>query len=621
MDAPFFGKIAWIDLGSQEVSFIKLERELYRKVIGGKGLGIYLLLRHLPPGTPPLSPKNLLILTNGPLTGSGYPSASRLELITRSPLTGTFLDTNAGGYLGRESKATGVDAFVVAGCSERPVYLSVKDEQVEFRDASHLWGMDTSETEQRIQNELEDNHTQVFSIGEAGENLVPLANVTTGKRHFGRGGAGAVMGSKNLKAVGVRGTRIIPWANDAGFKELAQKARRLIREHPMTGPGKAFPTMGTHLTIEIVNHFGVFPTLNWQKGVFPSVDGIWPDHFSGRKVKQLSCTNCPISCKRLVKAEIEGKDLLHDGPEYESIYALGACCGVSDGDAVVMLDSLCTEYGLDSISTGLTLSFIMECRSKGLISDRDLDGLELSFGRHEEMAAMIGKIAHREGAGDLLAGGVQKTAEAIGEGSSSFAMTVKGLELPGYDPRGMKTMALMYALGDRGGCHVRGSTLKSELIGMPQQLDRFSLEGKAALAARLHKEYALLNSFSVCLFANFALSFEEYAEATGHLFSESWTPEEFKEVGAFIWNLTRVFNCREGFTRNEDTLPLRLFQEPLSEGLSKGQVIDPEEFRSALEEYYFLQGWNENGIPYKRTLRGQGVEELLGNDAFEGGLA
>ena len=620
MEAPYFGKIAWIDLTSEEVSFIRLDEKVYSKVIGGKGLGVYLLLRYLVPGTAALSPDNIIVLANGPFTNSGYPSASRMELVTLSPLTGTFLDSNAGGYLGRETKASGLDAIVISGASKKPVYLFIKDDHVEFKDAAHFWGLGTTKTEEHIKNELGDKSIQVLSIGLAGENQVLLANVTTGKRHFGRGGAGAVFGSKNLKAIAVRGARSLPWVQDPGFKKLTKKARGLIRDNSMTGPGKAFPTMGTHMTIEVVNYFGVFPSLNWKNGTFPPVNGIWPDHFSASKVRKLGCNGCPISCKRLVKAELEGGALLHDGPEYESIYALGACCGVSSSDAVIMLDNLCTEHGLDSISTGVTISFIMECYARGFVTKRDLDGLELSFGRHEEMAAMIDKIARREGAGELLSGGASKAAAQVGEGSADFAMAVKGLELPGYDPRGMKTMALMYALGDRGGCHVRGSTLKTELLGLPEPLDRFSLKGKAPLAARLHKEYALLNSFSVCLFANFALGFDEYTEAANYLFKQNWTPEKLKETGSFIWNLTRVFNCREGFTSEDDTLPMRLFKEPLPDGISKGHVIDPLEFNSALQEYYSLQKWNNNGIPTLELLKRQGIEELLAEDMFRDGV-
>lgn len=611
MDVPFFGKLAWLDLTTEKVTIESIDKGIYTKIIGGKGLGAYLLLRNLAPGTDALSPDNLIIIANGPLTGSVFPSSSRVELVTKSPLTGTFLDSNAGGYLGRELKATGLDAIIISGQASKPTYLYIRDSTVEFREAGHLSGLGTTATEMQIKEELKDERSQVISIGPAGENMVLLANVTTGKRHFGRGGAGAVMGSKNLKAVAVRGTNALPWNEDAGFKEIAQTVTRTIRENPLTAKGKVFPTMGTLLTIDVANYFGVFPTRNWQKGTFPEMEGKWPDDFTDRKIKQLSCNRCPISCKRLVKTVKDGEELLHDGPEYESIYALGANCGIHDADTLIMLDNLCTEYGLDSISTGVVISFIMECYEKGIVNGQDLDGLELAFGNGGAMGRLIEKIAHRDGIGELLGRGVRQASREIGEGSASFAMAVKGLELPGYDPRGMKAMALLYATADRGGCHVRGSTLRSELMALKEKVDRFSYDGKAEIVAHLHSEYPLMNSFSICLFANFALTFTEYGQAFNYLYSRDWSLDELRESGTRIWNMTRLFNCREGFNRDHDTLPDRLFNDPLPDGAAKGSVVHREQFGQMLDQYYQIQGWDENGIPREETLQKLGVNDLL----------
>jgi aldehyde:ferredoxin oxidoreductase len=341
------------------------------------------------------------------------------------------------------------------------------------------------------------------------------------------------------------------------------------------------------------------------------IKDLWPDDFSKRKVKQLGCNRCPISCRRLLKVEQGDGEILHDGPEYECIYALGANCGIYQADSVVQLDYLCSEYGLDAISTGVTLSFMMECYEKGLVNRNDLDGIDLAFGSAPQAGEIIKKIARREGIGDLLSRGTYRTSLKIGGGSSSFAMAVKGLELPGYDPRGMKAMALLYATADRGGCHVRGSTLRAELLGLSQKFERFSYEGKVDLAVQLQREYALLNSFSICLFANFALSFKEYLEAVNQVFSCSWTLEELKEAGARIWNMTRLFNCREGFSRKDDILPGRLFYEPLTEGASKGEVVDLQKFRQMLDEYYLVQGWDQDGIPRQSMLEMLEIDEFL----------
>ncbi|MBW2340342.1 MAG: aldehyde ferredoxin oxidoreductase family protein [Deltaproteobacteria bacterium] len=608
---PFFGKIAKVDLTNKSVLTQAINKNVYTKIIGGKGLGAYLLLHNLTSGADPLSPENLLIIANGPLTGSYFPNTSRVELVTKSPQTGTFSDSNAGGYLGRETKATGWDAILVGGRSESLVYLSIRNEKIEFKEASHLAGMDPMSTEDIIRQELGDNRVQVLSIGPAGENMVLLANVATGGRHFGRGGAGAVMGSKNLKAIAVRGTHSLPWNKNPGFRDIAKRAYAKIEQNPTTKKGGKFPSLGTHFTIDVVNSFGVFPTLNWQKSTFPEIEEIWPQDFSNLKIKQLGCYRCPISCRRLSKVTDNGINVLHDGPEYESIYALGANCGIASAHSIVKLDHLCSKYGLDSISTGVTLSFITECYEKGLISKSDLGGIQPAFGDEDGMGKLIEKIAFREGIGNLLSKGTSRAAEEIGGGSVAFAMGVKGLELPGYDPRGMKAMALLYATADRGGCHVRGSSLRSELLGLPQPIDRLSYEGKPHLVAELQKEYALLNSFSICLFANFGLTFEDYTEAINNVFSRKWTLDELKDAGSRVWNLTRLFNCREGFRKKDDTLPARLFFEPLPDGSSQGEVVHREKFDQMLIEYYHIQGWDEDGVPRASTLERLGMDGLI----------
>ena len=608
MNVPFFGKIAHIDLTRKTVTTETVGDYLYRKIIGGKGLGVYLLMCHLKPDTDPLSPDNILIIANGPLTGSYYPNTSRVELITKSPLTGTFLDSSAGGYLGRETKATGWDAIVIKGRAEDLTYLYVHNQTIEFRDASSLRGLSPKIAEETIREECPDDRMQILSIGPAGENLVLFANVATGERHFGRGGGGAVMGSKNLKAIAFRGTHSLPWNKDKDFKRLAKKAYQKIVENPLTKKGGVFYEIGTHFTIGVVNSFGVLPTRNWQQGTFEAIKDTWPQAFTDMRKRHVGCYRCPISCRRLTGIGTKANGPVYDGPEYESIYALGSNCGINQADSVVRLDYLCSKYGLDSISTGVTLSFVIECFEKGLINSMDLGGLTPAFGQEEELAQIIEDTVFKKGMGTLLSQGTARAAKEIGGGSHSFAMQVKGLELPGYDPRGMKAMALLYATADRGGCHVRGSTLRSELLGMPDPIDRLSYEGKAALVVELQKEYTLLNSLQVCLFANFGLSFEDYTEVINNVFSRKWTLDELKDAGSRVWNLTRLFNCREGFRKKDDTLPARLFFEPLPDGSSQGEVVHREKFDQMLIEYYHIQGWDEDGVPRESTLERLGMD-------------
>lgn len=472
--------------------------------------------------------------------------------------------------------------------------------------------MSTTATERSIKKELNDDLAQVVCIGPAGENGVLFACLNAGGgRMFGRGGLGAVMGAKNLKAITIRGTRSLPWNQERGFREAVKKVHQKLRESALLGKGGTFSSLGTQSTMEVVNRFGVFPTRNWQKSYFPEIDEIWPQDFLARKAKNVSCYRCPVACKPLTKVEGKEGEVFHVGPEYETIYALGSNCGVTEADNIIQGSRLCEEYGLDSISTGVVLSFIMECYQRGFITKNDLDGVELGFNRGEEMLEMIARIGRAKGVGKLLGQGVSRISKEIGHNSVSFAMAVKHLELPGYDPRGMKTMAVLYATSDRGGCHVRGSTLRYELMRPTKHMNRLSYEGKGALAAGLQPVYALMNSFSVCLFANFALKLQDYAEGASSLFQHSWTMEELKDSGARIWNLTRVFNCREGFRREDDNLPARLFFDPIPEGPSKGEVIDPEKFEEMLDEYYGVQGWDNDGVPSKETLSRLEINDLV----------
>ena len=597
MSIPYFRKGAIVDLSAKTVRFEHLDEAHYLNFIGGKGLGTLLLLNHLKPLVDPLSPENILIFLTGPLTGSTFPSAARGVVVSKSPLTGTFLDSNIGGSFGKALKSSGFDYLIVKGKSEKPAWLLVNEAGVSFHDATSVWGQSTTEAAASIKAGL-DSPAEVATIGRAGENLVLFASIACGGRVFGRGGAGAVMGSKNLKAIAASGRAELSFYKSTAFMEEAKKARDKIRNNPSTKKSGPFPLYGTTYTTNVTNAMGVLPTRNWQDGVFEDAEKLYDAAFFKKKVRSKTCFQCPIACSRIVTTD-EGDLGTHGelrGPEYETVYVFGSNCGISDPDTVIKANHMCEEYGLDTISCGCVISFLMECAQRGILTDNDMHPLP-RFGDIDSLLETIAYIGKGGKQGDLLAKGTKRLAEAVGQGSGRFAMCVKGLELPGYDPRGMKAMSLLYATADRGGCHVRGSTLKSELLGLPVLVDRFSYEGKAAMVAGMQPIYVMMNSYSGCLFSGFALTIDDYAAALGTLYERPVTASDLLAAGARIWRLTRHFNCREGFTREHDTLPARLFEDPVLSGPAKGQVVDKVRFEEMKDEYYRILGWDTEGRP------------------------
>ncbi len=351
-------------------------------------------------------------------------------------------------------------------------------------------------------------------------------------------------------------------------------------------------------TVNVMQNMGVLPTRNWQDCVFAGAEKIFSNVFLERKARSTACFRCPIGCGGIVKITDEKPNIVARRPEYETIYAFGSNCGINDPDTIIEANNLCEEFGMDTISCGLTISFVMECSEKEILDGRS-GGACLRFGDPEGLLETIRLIGNQEGYGKLLGRGTKRLAEEIGKETDRFAICVKGLELPGYDPRGMKGMALLYATSDRGGCHVRGSTLRAELLGMPVPVDRFAYEGKARLVTELQRHYALMNVYSECLFAGFALTIDDYSAALSALFEKSVTPIDLLSTGKRVWDVTRLFNCREGFSTEDDTLPKRLFEDPVPSGPSKGQVVDKGSFESMKKEYYGYQGWDTNtGIPF-----------------------
>lgn len=613
----YSGRIGWIDLTNGTIKDEELDEKTARKYLGGKALGGYLLYKHLKPNTDPFDPSNIMIFVTGPLTGTTLPAVSRSGVITKSPLTGTFLDSYSGGIFGSILKWAGYDVLVVSGKALTPSYLLVENGKISILSGEKYWGLTTSETERQLKekHKQEDGRKiSVATIGPAGENLVLYASIINEHRAHGRGGAGAVMGSKNLKAVVVSGDKKPEMENAAAFKEVAKRCRKQIADHPLTKKGGDFPKYGTTSTPDLTNATGTMPTRNWQENTFEQVNKVDGEAFLKYKTSSRACYLCPISCSRESKAIRKGLKYFSEGPDYETIYAFGPHCDVDDTEMIIAADSLCDDYGMDTISCGVTIGFIMECFEKGLITKEEAGGVEFKFGDSDAILNAIHLIAKKEGIGELLAQGTRRISDKI-KGTRDFAIHAKGMELPGYDPRGMKGQGLTYALSDRGGCHVRSNTIRTELMGLPEPIDRFAYEKKASMVRDLQLTYATGDCVIFCMFGAFAIKMVDYAQAISAATGWNIDEDELKTVAERSWNISRMFNNREGFTREHDTLPGRLFKESSTEGPSKGEVVDRKAFEKMLDEYYQVVGWDNNGKPTREKLEELGLDWLLTNSA------
>ena len=609
----YFGKMLVVDLSKGSFEIQEIGKEILHKFIGGKGLGVKLLYDLLPPKVDPLSEENIVLLVTGPLVNTQVPTSCRFGLITKSPLTGAFLDSYASENLGPAMKACGLDVVLIKGKSERPVTLVLNDNQVLIKSAEVLWGKGCLETE-KVLAERYPGSTSAC-IGPAGENMVLYASVYTEGRFAGRGGGGAVLGSKGLKAIVVKGSQQVPLKDPELFKSNVKKCRDLLREHPLTNSSGPLRKMGTPNIISTLNYFGVLPTRNWQTNTFEQVEGITGEAMYERVIKAVTpCVGCPIGCGKTSEVR-EGKyqGSWTRGPELETVYSLGSQVGVGSIEAVVHANQLCNDLGMDTISAGVCIGYAMELFEKGYLTLEDTGGIDLKFGNDEALMEVIEKIAYREGIGEFLAIGTKKMALALGRDTESFAMQSKGLELPAYDPRGMKGMGIAYATSDRGGCHLRASTLNMEVRGLiKKDVDRFSEEGKAEFVKGVQDAWSVIDCMIYCKFAGYAISLDNikdlYSAATGL----EVATEDLLLAGERVFNLTRLFNLREGLTRKDDTLPKRLITEGVTEGPSAGQRVDLEKM---LEEYYPIRCWNNEGIPTQEKIQELGLlqeyEELL----------
>ena len=606
MFGGYTGKMLRVNLTQQGHSVETLSEEIIKQYLGGKGISAFLLYNELPPGCDPLGPDNLLVFANGPLTGTLAPASARVTVCTKSPLTGGWLDSNCGGFWGPELKYAGYDVLVIGGCSDKPCILVIEDGKTTIKPALELQGFDCEKTEKVLKTKYGDDY-RIACIGPAGEKKIPLAAIIAEGRAFGRGGAGAVMGSKNLKAIVVRGHGSISIARYDSFVQANKEALNEISISPDTGGSR--PKYGTNSILSAMNYLGIHPVKNFQGMHWDGAPQLNEDVLADKYYKKhKACFACPIRCSKVSKVD-SGKyqGSVVEGPEYENVWSFGAQCGNADPGAVIEAERLCDLYGLDSISTGNTIGFAMECYERGLITEQQV-GFPLNFGDDNAMIKLVHLIGKNEGFGQVIGQGVKLAADIIGGNAVDFAMHVKGMELPAYDPRAVYGMGLAYATSDRGGCHLRAWPVGAETLQTKGRLDPLSTEYKADLVKSQQDWSAVIDSIGLCLFATFALTPRQVALLLAGLtgISELESGDYLTNIGERIYNLTRLFNIREGFGKKDDSLPGRLLNEPMPSGPAKGHTVD---LAPMLEEYYYIRGWDEQGMPTEEKLASMGLKK------------
>jgi aldehyde:ferredoxin oxidoreductase len=595
----FFGRVLHVDVTSGCCGYHDVEQSRLRKYLGGIGLGTTLLYDYCPAGVDPLSPANPLILTSAPLVGTGLTTTAKFAVVTKSPLTGFIGDSLSSSHFALELKRLGIDGLVITGQAPSLVYVFINGEQVEVRAAEHLRGKTPDETESTIRSELSCPGVWVASIGIAGENRVRFATISNEGRHAGRGGVGAVMGSKNVKAIAVRGDRATSVAHPQEVEVLADSLRR----RSMSSVTDKYRRLGTVANLAVFNRLGTLPTRNFQQATFEDADAL-----SGEALTETSfsrrhgCASCTIRCERLFKSSSGDEQRL----EYETLFALGPLCGISDPDCVLQAARLCDQYGLDAISTGGTLAWAIETVEKGLLPEAQTLGLR--FGHQEGVLSAIHAIAQRRGIGELLAEGSRRAAIATGHNSGYWAMHVKGLELPGYDPRSLKTMALGMAVSPRGACHNRSGAYEADFSGEVDRLHGDS--GRGPMVAASEDFAAVLDSLIVCKFLRkcFTDFYTEAAEVLTRVTGWDYTGAEVRRAGERIHTLKKLFNIREGWQPDTDWLPERLLTESLPTGVARGVGLSRDELRDMVRGYYEARQWDENGFVPERKLDQLGIK-------------
>ena len=606
------GKILRVDLAKGACTTEATNMEWAHDYMGQRGLATKYLVEETDPMVDPLSPDNKMIFATGPLTGTIAPTSGRWSVVCKGPLTGAIACSNSGGFFGAELKNAGWDMVIFEGKSASPVYLDITNDQAELKDASDLWGKSVWETETALRERRGDPDVRVASIGLAGENGVLYAGVVNDMdRAAGRSGVGAVMGSKNLKAVVVRGTVGVTVNDPMALMKTSNAAKEALAENAVTGTG--LPTHGTQVLMNVINEIGALPTRNGHDVQFGGANDISAEAMAevresdgeANLVSNHACFGCPISCARRSKIDpthftVKDKpqyQIVSGGLEYEAAWALGAANGVNDLEALTYANFVCNEQGLDPISLGATIGAAMDLYSAGAISQEDTGGVALEFGNTEAFVAMVEATACGEGFGKELGQGSRRLCEKYGH--PEFSMTVKSQEFPAYDPRGIQGMGLTYATSNRGACHLRSYTVASEVLGIPEKTDPLVTEGKAGLVKAFQDATAAVDSSGTCIFTTFALSGEDIAPMVDAACEGDWSVERFVEVGERIWNMERQYNIAAGFTGADDTLPERLLKDAAKSGPAEGSVNRLDEM---LPEYYEQRGWDTDGVPTAETL-------------------
>ena len=595
----WMGQLIRVDLEAGTIKKEPLNMQAAHDFIGARGLGTKYFCDEVDPQVDPLGPDNKMIFMTGPLTGTAASCSGRYEVVAKAPLTGTIGASNSGGHFGPELKFAGYDGIIFENQSDRPVYLYINDDTVELRDASDLWGKDVYETTEALEEACGEG-ARVACIGTTGEQGCLYSAIMNDKhRAAGRGGMGAVMGSKKLKAVVVRGSGGVTVARPEGFMAAMTDARTKLKEHPVTGGG--LPTYGTEVLVNMINEVGGLPLRNWRDGgVYDKADDTSGEALvDSYLVKNKGCFGCSIGCGRVTRIPDGPFKSMGEGPEYEAGWSYGADCGVNDLAAICKANFLCNQYGMDPITLGSTIACAMELYEKGLLSEEEI-GRPLPFGDAQAMVDLTELTGKMEGFGVELAQGSYRLAEK--HGAPELSMSVKKQEMPAYDGRAVQGMALEYATSNRGGCHVRGYLTSPEVLGIPLKTDPLVTEGKAPLLKTFQDLTAAVDSSGICLFTTFGIGLPEIAAQYREAVGSDETDEEFLLKGERIWNIEKQFNIAAGVEK--DTLPPRLLREALPEGPAKGKVA---ELDVMLKEYYEVRGWSTEGVPTEEKVQELGL--------------
>ncbi|SFB83926.1 phenylacetaldehyde:ferredoxin oxidoreductase [Polaromonas sp. OV174] len=605
------GKILRVDLTAGSVKSEPLNMDWAHAYLGSRGLGSKYLVSEVDPKVDPLSPDNKIIWATGPLTGTMASTGGRYTVITKSPLTGAIACSNSGGYWGAELKMAGWDMVIFEGKSPKPVYLYINDDIAELRDAAHLWGKSVWETEPLLKKSLQDPLLRVSSIGKAGENGVLYAAVINDlHRAAGRSGVGTVMGSKNLKAIAVRGTKGVGNIRDPkAFMKVTFEKKKILHDNAVTGQG--LPTYGTQVLMNVINEVGGLPTRNHQDVQFEGARDIsaeamaTPRASDGKKqlVTNQACFGCTIACGRISKIDqthftVSNKPQYwgaSGGLEYEAAWALGAANGVKDLEALQYATMLCNEEGIDPISFGATVGAVMELYEMGVLTKGQI-GIEAPFGSAQALAFLTEETVYGRGFGKEIGQGSKRLTAKYGH--PDLSMTSKGQEFPAYDGRAIQGIGLAYATSNRGGCHLRGYTIASEVLGIPVKTDPLESAGKPELVKAFQDATAVFDSAGICVFTSFAWGLADVAPQLQAACDEQYTTEELEKIGERIWNMEREFNNAAGFTKADDSLPKRLLTEPAKTGPAKGKV---NQLAEMLPKYYAARGWDSEGVPTAAT--------------------